>query len=102
MAPGRNETVRRLRQAIPALQARGVSEAWLFGSTARNTANDESDIDVAVSFVDPERVTLFTLAGIYADLTDIMGRRVDVVMREEIAAHPRFDAAFRQDAVRVL
>jgi hypothetical protein len=98
----RDEAIQRLRAVEPVLRAKGVTEAWLFGSTARDATTDQSDVDVAVVFADPESVTLFTLASIYADLTDAVGCKVDVVMREEIAARPAFEAAFRRDAVRLL
>lgn len=98
----RTEAVRRLRAAEAVLRAKGVTQAWLFGSTARDTATETSDVDVAVAFAEPDRVSLFDLASIYADLRDALDREVDVIMLEELAARPAFDAAFRRDAYRVI
>jgi predicted nucleotidyltransferase len=46
----RDEIVSRLKQAEPALRARGVAALFLFGSAARDEARPDSDVDV---FVDP-------------------------------------------------
>ncbi|WP_367276903.1 nucleotidyltransferase family protein [Bradyrhizobium sp.] len=42
----RTEAMRRLRTFAGALKARGATSLYLFGSTARNEASDESDLDL--------------------------------------------------------
>lgn len=61
--------------------ARGTAAVYLFGSVARGTPDDDSDVDVAVLFeADPPR----TLDGLPIDLADaldrLVGRTVDVVV----------------------
>jgi uncharacterized protein len=46
----RNDIIARLKEAEPALRARGVGALYLFGSYARDEARSDSDVDV---FVDP-------------------------------------------------
>ncbi|MEJ0042734.1 MAG: nucleotidyltransferase family protein [Rhizomicrobium sp.] len=60
------------------LRACGVKHAAIFGSVARGDAREDSDVDVLVE-IDPEkRIGLFDYAGIGLQLTDLMGRPVDV------------------------
>lgn len=50
----------------------------VFGSAARGTLSPESDIDLLIEFapgVDPD---LFALGGMQQDLTDLLGRMVDL------------------------
>ena len=60
---------------------RGIAAAYLYGSVARGTARESSDVDVAVLFErDPPR----TLEGLHGDLAqaldDCLGRTVDLVI----------------------
>jgi uncharacterized protein len=66
-----------------------VIRAAVFGSVARDEANDESDIDVLVD-LDPNRhLSVFDLIGIKHHLDDVFGRRVDVVSRRGLKASIR-------------
>lgn len=55
----------------------GVGRVWLFGSSARNEARPDSDIDLLVERTGPR--TPWWPGGLVADLEDLLGRRVDVV-----------------------
>ena len=54
----------------------GASNIRIFGSVARHTAGEASDIDFLVD-LDPGR-TLFDLGGLAYDLGMLLGRPVDV------------------------
>jgi len=54
----------------------GILNLGLFGSVARETARDDSDVDVVVFLEKPD---LFSLAGIKADLEEKIHRHVDIV-----------------------
>ncbi len=56
----------------------GIARLTLFGSILRDDFMPQSDVDVLVEFLPGVRPTLFTLAGLQADLTDILGRQVDL------------------------
>lgn len=64
----------------------GASHIRIFGSVARHTADDKSDIDFLVELA-PER-TLFDLGGFAYDLETLLGRPVDVctvqILREPV------------------
>lgn len=55
-----------------------VHSLRVFGSAARGTLTPDSDIDLLIEFapeVDPD---LFELGGMQQDLTDLLGREVDL------------------------
>lgn len=68
------------------LRAHGVSEAHLFGSVARGTAHDESDLDLLVTFDGP--VTLFQRMDLADELSRMCGRKVDLLTRIDPAFAP--------------
>jgi len=66
------------REAILALASKhGAEHVRLFGSAARGEADDESDIDFLVD-MQPGR-SLLDLGGLVVELTELLGREVDVV-----------------------
>jgi predicted nucleotidyltransferase len=80
------------------LRQLGVVSLSLFGSTARNEAGSDSDIDVAIrtdhSF--PHALEYFgRLADIQQRLSDILGTNVDVI--HEPATRPPLQRAIDQD-----
>jgi len=77
----RNEAVTRLKAHRTELAKLGVAHLSLFGSVARNQADDESDVDVIVDSVDGEALGLFALGDIKEQLERILGRDVDVISR---------------------
>ena len=65
---------------------RGARNLRVFGSVARNEADENSDLDLLVD-MEPGR-SLLDLGGLLMDLQALLGRRVDVVteagLRERI------------------
>jgi uncharacterized protein len=82
-----------------ALRARGVAAAYLFGSTARNEARIDSDLDVFVDIEPGAKFSLLDLAGVHRLLNEEIGRKVDVMTRESL--HPKLRADIEREAVRV-
>ncbi|MBP3254688.1 MAG: nucleotidyltransferase domain-containing protein [Bacteroidales bacterium] len=56
-----------------------IMKAWLFGSYARGEQTADSDVDIMVSYDDNARVSLFTVGGIYMDISRILGKKIDLV-----------------------
>jgi len=71
----------RLKSCEPALRALGVESLSLFGSTARNEAEDDSDIDVVVRLPNTAQglVVIGLVERIRDELTHHLGIEVDVV-----------------------
>jgi len=84
----REEALERLKRHQAELVSMGVRHAYLFGSVARDAATAESDIDVMVDLDEgpggrKPLFSAFDLGGIRQELTQIFGRPVDVVVRQD-------------------
>ena len=73
------EVLQRLAPHRDALVALGVKSLAVFGSVARNEANDASDVDLLVEFIEP--VGLFRFAHVRRFLCGVLGCEVDLVTR---------------------
>ena len=72
-----------LKRSKPELQARfGVTKLALFGSTARDAARSESDVDVLVAFDGP--ATSQRYFGVQFYLEDLLGVPVDLVTEKAL------------------
>ena len=82
----REEIKRRLR--IPAEQlaafcrANSIEELSLFGSALRDDFGPESDLDLLVRFESEARIGFLAFARIQRELTELLGRPVDLVPKE--------------------
>jgi uncharacterized protein len=68
---------RRRQQILAAAARRGASNVRVFGSVARGEDTDHSDVDVLVDLGDD--VGLVGLIGLERELSQLLGRKVDVV-----------------------
>ena len=76
--------LRQRREEIPRVAARhGAGNVLVFGSVARAEATDDSDIDLLVD-VTGEPGPWFP-GGLVADLEELLGRRVQVVVRRSLS-----------------
>ena len=84
----RTRTLELLAHCKPTLAARfGVTDIALFGSTVRDTARVDSDIDVLVAFNGP--ATSERYFGVQFFLEDLLGRPVDLVTDKALRAELR-------------
>ena len=93
----RSTALQLLKEHRPALVDRfGVVRLALFGSTARDTARPDSDVDVLVAFDGP--ATSERYFGVQFCLEDLLGRPVDLVtekpLRERLRPFVERDAIF--------
>lgn len=94
----RRQVLQLLAQHKPQLAQRyGVLRLALFGSTARNSANADSDIDILVAFDGP--ATSQRYFGVQFYLEDLLDRPVDLVI--EKALRPELRPHIEREAVRV-
>lgn len=61
------------------LKTQPVERAWIFGSFSRNEQNLSSDIDIMLSFSQPNSISLLTYINMQNRLSDLTGRKVDLV-----------------------
>ena len=84
----RDDVLDILRTHKPTLAERfGVTELALFGSFARDEANDESDVDVLVRYDGP--ATSRSYFGVQFYIEDLLGRRVDLVTHKALRSEFR-------------
>lgn len=77
------ELITRKRGEILAIAARrGARNLRLFGSSARNEEDEQSDIDFLVEMESGR--SLFDLGGLQAELETLLGRPVDVVTEKSL------------------
>lgn len=73
-----------IKKIIPSLQKymsdQPILKAWLFGSCSRGEERADSDLDILVDYdYSHGRVSLLTMGGILMDLSELAGRKVDLV-----------------------
>lgn len=66
----------------PILSRYGVTRAGIFGSFARNNANEQSDIDILVEIKND--LGLFEFVRLKLELEKALGRKVDLVEYDTI------------------
>jgi uncharacterized protein len=79
----RNEAIRRLKQHEAELKRLGVEHLYLFGSTVRGEAREDSDVDLF--FDHPEgSLGLFELMDVKEAAARILGRKTDIMTRRSL------------------
>ena len=81
----RDEAIAKLKEHADELKRLGVEHLYLFGSTARDKAGADSDVDL---FFDHERggLGLFQLMDVKDAAARILGRRTEIMTRASL--HP--------------
>ncbi|WP_017326154.1 nucleotidyltransferase family protein [Synechococcus sp. PCC 7336] len=77
-----------LTQLKPTLQKDyHISQLGIFGSYVRGEQTDDSDVDVLVEFDPNFRFGLFTFCHLENQLSDTLGKKVDLVMKDALKAN---------------
>lgn len=93
----RDELLIKLRELKPWLEEQGIVNVRLFGSYARDEAGPDSDVDLLVDLSKPLGLRFYSLAE---DLTDLLGREVDLVTTAGLR-NPYVRATTMRDCVAV-
>jgi uncharacterized protein len=94
----RDEVIAKLKQHEADLRRLGVEHLYLFGSTARDQAREDSDVDL---FFDYERgkLGLFELMDVKEETSRILGRKADIMTRDSL--HKVLRSRIEASALRV-
>ena len=85
----KSDALATLKRSEPALRARGVRRAAVFGSVARGEHRPNSDIDIMVE-IDPEaHITVFDYADLKDYIASLFEGPVDVVNRDGLKPYVR-------------
>lgn len=91
-------------QAIitPIAQKYGLRAVYLFGSYARGTATEDSDVDLLIDTEGSGIKSLMGLAAVYCDLEEALGKHVDLLTLSSITQEARMPSehAFRDTVNR--
>src|ERR1700682_5334121 len=94
----RDEAISRLQQHEADLKRLGVERLYLFGSTARGEATDESDVDLFFDY-EKGKLGLFELMDVKECTASILGHKADITTRNSL--HPRLRKWIEESAVLV-
>ncbi|MGD9779128.1 nucleotidyltransferase family protein [Methanomethylovorans sp.] len=83
---------------VPIMMKNDVDKAGMFGSFARNEANEDSDIDILVHF--KGRKSLFDLARSELELEKESRRKVDVITYDSV--NPLIKERILKEEVKIL
>ena len=61
-----------------------IHELSIFGSSIRDDFNDDSDIDILVSFNNDSPITLFDIINLETEFSQLLHRTVDIVEKKAI------------------
>jgi uncharacterized protein len=79
----REEAISRLRRHESDLKRLGVAHLYIFGSTARGEARDDSDVDLFFDY-EKGKFGLFELMDVKEYATNILGRNADIMTRDSL------------------
>ncbi len=78
MKLSKNEVIKLLRENMDEIKKFGVKRIGIFGSVARDEANEKSDIDLVVEF-EEGKATFKNFGGLIEFLENLFHRDVDVL-----------------------
>ncbi len=85
----RDEVIARLKAAEPALRARGIRRAAVFGSVARGEERPDSDIDILIEFEPGREGTIYDYVALKEFVAGLFDGPVDVIDRAGLKPHLR-------------
>ena len=92
-------TVEQIAQRIlPVAQKYGLKAVYLFGSYARGTATESSDIDLLIDTSGTNIKSLLSLSAVYCDLEDALHKNIDLITVSSLEQKTRMqgDLQFRE------
>ena len=94
------EIKRRLKVLNPVLKRNfSVDTIELFGSYVRGEQTEKSDLDVLVTFSEPNNVDLFKFIELRLFLKDELGVNVDLIEKDTLK--PRLKGQILEEAIKV-
>ncbi len=92
------DVISRLQRHEADLRRLGVERLYLFGSTARGEARDDSDVDLFFDY-QKGKLGLFELMEVKDYAAGLLGRKTDIMTRDSL--HKALRSQIEASAVRV-
>ena len=96
----KDEVIARIKAHADEIRARGATALYLFGSTVRSEARNDSDVDVFIERDESKRFSIHDRFGLQDYLSALLATEVDLGLRSEL--HPELREEILREAVRVL
>jgi predicted nucleotidyltransferase len=97
----RDELIKKLKQAEPALRRVGVSALFLFGSVARDEAISGSDVDVFVDPASDEAFDFLNYMDAYDAIRRSVGEDIEVGYSTRDGLSPYIRQSVEREAIRI-
>lgn len=82
-------TLQDIKEKIsPIISKYNISAVYIFGSYARGTANEASDIDFLIDTAGTELRSMFKLGALFNELSDILDKKIDLVTVSSLHQKP--------------
>jgi len=94
----REDAISRLQRHEADLKRLGVERLYLFGSTARGDAGEDSDVDLFFDY-EKGKLGLFELMDVKDYAAGILGRKTDIMTRDSL--HKMLRPQIEASAIRV-
>jgi uncharacterized protein len=98
LAMRRNQVIEKLRSHADAIRDHGVTALYLYGSAARDTVGESSDVDLFAD-VDYQRFGFIAFMDLRDYLAKLLDRKVDFTTRN--ALHPDLRDRIISSAIKV-
>jgi predicted nucleotidyltransferase len=82
------------QRLVPVFEQNGITKAVLFGSYAKGTATDDSDIDIVIET--QQKVIGIDFFGILEDVVVSLEKKVDLILRQSIKPNSKVDMEISQ------
>lgn len=85
------------QRVLPVALKYKLPAVYLFGSYARGTATEDSDIDLLVDTTGTDLKSLFALGALYCDLEEALAKKIDLITVSSLEQEARMpsDTDFR-------
>jgi predicted nucleotidyltransferase len=96
-------TLEEIRERIlPIALKYHIPAVYVFGSYARGTATEDSDIDLLVDTAGTKLTSMFALGGLYNDLEAALGKTIDLVTVRSLQQPTKMPSQldFRENVLR--
>jgi uncharacterized protein len=92
MSMDKSQVISKLREHRDELTAAGIVHLRVFGSVAREEANESSDVDFIAEFDNEKKLTLLDMVGLESRLSELLQVKVDLTPAETMKHRVRATA----------